>query len=89
MYYSDTVKVEVFYDWSKNYGGYLVIEGCEQAREFLSSHTSFAEVSRSYKLPETIDHISCVNDQGRAIEEFYVDGPSLNEREIEDSARDR
>ena len=31
MYYSDTVKVEVFYDCTKNYGGYLAIEGREQA----------------------------------------------------------
>ena len=67
----------------------LSIEGREQAREFLVSHSSFAEVSKSWKLPETIDHISCVNDQGHTIEEFYADGPSLNEREIENKNRDQ
>jgi hypothetical protein len=87
MRYFDTVKVEVWYDCTKDPGGYLPIEGREQVREFLVSYASFAEVSKAYGLPETIDHINCVNDQGLTIEEFYANRPSLNEREIEHRSR--
>jgi len=89
MRYYDAVKVVVWYDLAREPGNYHAIYGRAKAQEFLARHSSFAEVSRSRNLPDTIDHINCVNDEGITLEEFYVDGPSLNERELAEQDRNQ
>jgi len=66
------------------------IEDAGKALSLLSTHSSFVEVQETLQLPDTIEYMSCVNIIRRPfgvdkfmVEEFYKDGSSYLENEIE------
>jgi hypothetical protein len=88
----DINTIAVYYDSAEDEIRCHIIRHARKIHTFLSTHASFAEVQKTLHVPDTIDHISCVNVIKHSaycidhltIEEFYPDGPSMLEQDLEE-----
>lgn len=92
--------IVVHYDDAEGLPGRYPIRSAAQAVAFLKMHASFAAVQQTFPFLITMRHISCVHEREHAassgdplaivdhltIEEFYPEGPSMLEQDLQERA---